>query len=66
MVEFAGWSMPVQYSSLSIIKSTIHTRKHASLFDVSHMLQVHFMSCIVMVHDTSIARVYECACFNER
>lgn len=40
MVEFAGWSMPVQYSNLSIINSTLHTRKHASLFDVSHMLQV--------------------------
>ena len=40
MVEFAGWSMPVQYSNLSIINSTLHTRQHASLFDVSHMLQV--------------------------
>lgn len=41
MVEFAGWSMPVQYSNLSIINSTLHTRQRASLFDVSHMLQVH-------------------------
>ena len=41
MVPFAGWSMPVQYQDLSIINSTFHTRKHASLFDVSHMLQVH-------------------------
>lgn len=40
MVEFAGWSMPVQYSNLSIINSTLHTRQDASLFDVSHMLQV--------------------------
>ncbi|CAI8010893.1 Aminomethyltransferase, mitochondrial [Geodia barretti] len=40
MVEFAGWSMPVQYSNLSIIQSTLHTRQHASLFDVSHMLQL--------------------------
>jgi len=40
MVPFAGWSMPVQYEDLSIINSTLHTRKHASLFDVSHMLQV--------------------------
>jgi aminomethyltransferase len=39
-VEFAGWSMPVQYSNLSIIQSTLHTRQHASLFDVSHMLQL--------------------------
>lgn len=40
MVPFAGWSMPLQYEDLSIINSTHHTRKAASLFDVSHMLQV--------------------------
>lgn len=39
MVPFAGWSMPVQYTDLSIIQSHHHTRKNASLFDVSHMLQ---------------------------
>jgi len=26
MVDFAGWSMPVQYSDLSITASHIHTR----------------------------------------
>eukprot|EP00731_Ephydatia_muelleri_P001103 Em0001g1103a len=40
MVPFAGWSMPLQYEELSIINSTHHTRKAASLFDVSHMLQL--------------------------
>lgn len=39
MVPFAGWKMPVQYDDLSIIASHHHTREHASLFDVSHMLQ---------------------------
>lgn len=39
MVDFAGWSMPVQYSDLGIIQSHHHTRNNASLFDVSHMLQ---------------------------
>jgi aminomethyltransferase len=39
MVTFAGYDMPVQYSDLSIKDSTIHTRKHVSIFDVSHMLQ---------------------------
>ncbi|XP_057297234.1 aminomethyltransferase, mitochondrial-like [Hydractinia symbiolongicarpus] len=39
MVDFAGWSMPVQYSDLGIIQSHHHTRNSASLFDVSHMLQ---------------------------
>ncbi|KAF7695499.1 aminomethyltransferase, mitochondrial [Silurus meridionalis] len=38
MVEFAGWSMPVQYTE-SHINSHLHTRQHCSIFDVSHMLQ---------------------------
>ncbi|XP_071204594.1 aminomethyltransferase, mitochondrial isoform X1 [Salvelinus alpinus] len=38
MVEFAGWSMPVQYKD-SHIHSHMHTRQHCSIFDVSHMLQ---------------------------
>ncbi|EXX59023.1 glycine decarboxylase subunit T [Rhizophagus irregularis DAOM 197198w] len=40
MVPFAGWSMPVQYSSLGVLASHLHTRENASLFDVSHMLQM--------------------------
>lgn len=40
MVDFAGWSMPVQYKDLGLIGSHHHTREKASLFDVSHMLQV--------------------------
>ena len=39
MVSFAGYEMPVQYSDLSIKDSALHTRKHVSIFDVSHMLQ---------------------------
>ncbi|XP_077496833.1 aminomethyltransferase, mitochondrial isoform X1 [Amblyomma americanum] len=39
MVPFAGYAMPVQYSSLGLGASHLHTRRHASLFDVSHMLQ---------------------------
>ncbi|KAI1719673.1 aminomethyltransferase folate-binding domain-containing protein [Ditylenchus destructor] len=39
MVPFAGFSMPVQYSDLSIGDSAKHTRSHVSIFDVSHMLQ---------------------------
>lgn len=39
MVPFAGYSMPVQYEGLGIGASHLHTRQHASLFDVSHMLQ---------------------------
>ena len=45
MVPFAGWSMPVQYNDISIINSTLHTRKAVSLFDVSHMSQVRISWC---------------------
>lgn len=40
MVDFAGWEMPVVYSS--IIEEHQHTRRHASFFDVSHMGRVEF------------------------
>ncbi|XP_044260537.1 aminomethyltransferase, mitochondrial [Tribolium madens] len=39
MVNFGGFMLPVQYSDLGIAASHLHTRKNASLFDVSHMLQ---------------------------
>ncbi|KAJ3018321.1 hypothetical protein HKX48_002959 [Thoreauomyces humboldtii] len=42
MVSFADWSMPVQYSSLGVLASHNWTRTHASLFDVSHMLQTRW------------------------
>ncbi len=35
MVDFAGWSMPVQYEG--IIKEHEHTRSQAGIFDISHM-----------------------------
>lgn len=38
MVEFAGYCLPIQYRG--IVKEHIHTRKSASLFDVSHMGQI--------------------------
>lgn len=39
MVEFAGYSMPVQYE-MGVLKEHLHTRSHAGLFDVSHMGQI--------------------------
>ena len=39
MVDFAGYSMPVEYADQAIIPSHLHTRQKASIFDVSHMLQ---------------------------
>ncbi len=40
MVDFAGWSMPVQYSS--IVEEHHATRRAAGLFDVSHMGRFRF------------------------
>ena len=44
MVAFAGWSLPVQYRD-SHVDSHLHTRRHCSLFDVSHMLQTKIFGC---------------------
>jgi len=40
MVDFSGWSMPVQYSS--ILQEHQTTRTAVGLFDVSHMGRLHF------------------------
>ena len=37
LVEYAGFSMPLQYEDLSHSESHKWTREKASLFDVSHM-----------------------------
>jgi aminomethyltransferase len=42
MVPFGGFRMPVQYADLSVSASHHFTRSHASLFDVSHMVQHRF------------------------
>ena len=57
MVDFAGYSMPVQYSSLSISASHHHTRTHCSIFDVSHMLQtrVHGKDRFEFIESLSVA-----------
>lgn len=47
MVPFSGWSMPVQYSDLGMVDSHLHTRKAASIFDVSHMLQLKYVSSFI-------------------
>ena len=40
MVDFAGWSMPVQYTS--IVAEHRATRQAAGLFDISHMGRIRF------------------------
>lgn len=39
IVNFGGYNLPVQYNDQSIVNSHLFTRKNASIFDVSHMLQ---------------------------
>jgi aminomethyltransferase len=40
MCEYGGYEVPIEYDSLSITKSVLHTRAKCSLFDVSHMPQM--------------------------
>jgi len=40
LVEFAGWSMPIQYAS-GIINEHVSTRESCGLFDISHMGQIY-------------------------
>lgn len=39
MFPFAGYDMPVQY--FGVIEEHLNCRENASLFDVSHMGQIH-------------------------
>jgi aminomethyltransferase len=41
MVEFAGYSMPVQYTNMGLMKEHLYTRNSCGVFDVSHMGQVY-------------------------
>ncbi|XP_051509096.1 aminomethyltransferase, mitochondrial [Myxocyprinus asiaticus] len=60
MVEFAGWSMPVQYKD-SHINSHMHTRQHCSIFDVSHMLQtkVHGKNRVKFMESLTVGDIAE-------
>ena len=42
MVPFAGYSMPVQYTS-GVLQEHVQTRSKAGLFDVSHMGQIQIL-----------------------
>ena len=59
MVDFAGWSMPVLYSDLTIIQSHLHTRTNCSIFDVSHMLQtkVHGTDAIKYIESLVVSDI---------
>src|SRR3954471_14772556 len=52
MVEFAGWSMPVQYKS--IVEEHNATRNAAGVFDISHMGRLQFSGSDVAVFLDSV------------
>lgn len=37
MAPFAGYEMPIEYKDLGIKEESLACRKHAAVFDVSHM-----------------------------
>ena len=51
MVDFGGWDMPVQYPA-GTIEEHLRTRRHAGLFDVSHMgeIEVRGADAIALVN----------------
>lgn len=57
IVEFCGWDMPVTYGDQSLIESHLWTRKSASLFDVSHMLQTRWTGkdVVAFLHRITVA-----------
>ena len=55
LVEFAGYEMPVQYTS--ILAEHRAVREHAGLFDVSHMGQLHLRGAGA---GASVARLVTC------
>ena len=54
MVPFAGYDMPVQYST-GVLREHLHTRASAGLFDVSHMGQIALRPKSGRVEDAALA-----------
>src|ERR1700716_747245 len=54
MVPFAGYDMPVQYST-GVLREHLHTRRAAGLFDVSHMGQIALHAKSGKVEDAALA-----------
>lgn len=40
ITNYNNWKLPLHYESSSVLSSVVHTRKKATVFDVSHMLQL--------------------------
>jgi aminomethyltransferase len=54
MVPFAGYEMPVQYTT-GVLREHLHTRGSAGLFDVSHMGQIALHAKSGKVEDAALA-----------
>jgi aminomethyltransferase len=54
MVPFAGYEMPVQFST-GVLREHLHTRGSAGLFDVSHMGQIALRPKSGKVEDAALA-----------
>lgn len=54
MVPFAGYSMPLQYST-GIMTEHLHTRSSCGLFDVSHMGQITLHARSGVLRDAALA-----------
>jgi len=59
MVDFAGYSLPIQYGKEGIAASHLHARKHCAIFDVSHMLQtrIHGKDRVGFMESLTVADV---------
>ncbi len=53
---YAGYDMPLRYPP-GIIREHLHTRRQASLFDVSHMGQIHVSGVDAAIHLESLIPV---------
>lgn len=47
MGPFCGWEMPIDYPE-GVIATHLHTRNKAGLFDVSHMGQLEYATCLLL------------------
>ncbi|WP_083508423.1 hypothetical protein [Erythrobacter sp. AP23] len=54
LVPFAGYSLPSQYAT-GVIEETLHTRKAAGLFDVSHMGRIDLTPNSGKIADAALA-----------
>jgi aminomethyltransferase len=54
MVPFAGYDMPVQYTT-GVLREHLHTRQAAGLFDVSHMGQIALRAKSGKIEDAALA-----------